>query len=661
MLNGRDSSFPACDRMKVLLISPTCMTIPVERYGGIESVLWDFAEVLPTLGVETVLAAPKGSKAPKGCELIETVDLRFHAGFGDAEVLAYEWYRQRLKEFNCVHDFSHAKIPSMVDPSLRSLNVCWFDPVWFTEQRGGQPHPMPHNVVCLSRHQTERFRRVYGREACYQPTICRDSDVYKFSKRKGERFLFVGKMSWHKGCLEAIKFCRELGVPLDICGGFGVGDPPHYMIEVLNECDDEQICFYPNVIDEVKIELMRHARGVLYPIQYIEPHNMVLVESQLCFPRETHVRTFGVVKVLSRTFNGNLIEIGTERGYKVRATPNHPFLTPKGWKPAKYLNEGDYTYSWCSANGRKEDVDGERIGDTYEELEEANQRVSKTDSKSSDNYKMENGETWSPNKATVKDQNQNVECKFRGEGYGILGWHDRRGRNNYPSLVVSWEGKEDPFSVNSNIKQLRAINEMVDKEAPLQEYSLREETLHLRREENRSLRLPYERFCFTPTSHKIRALPNRKKASCKSFKKVDGKQVKKIPLRRILGIRGRTIPSNTMVELERVEKIRKVKTENIRVYNLTTIHGVYFANDLLVHNCGTPCVTFNKGAMSKVVEDGVTGFVADSDDDFKRAMKRVDELDPKMIRREALKRYDRRKVVGDYLGLYKSVSEGLRW
>lgn len=268
--------------MRILLISTAIFNVPPnERYGGVEALIYDFCEELVRLGVDVSLAAPVGSKPPKGVELIETVSSR--RGFKEEEA-AYYHYSHRIKDFDCIHDFSHQKLVAFhVSHSLPAIYVTWFEPVYFTTQRGGTPHPMPpYNVTCLSNYQARRFKQVYGYNARYQPTICKDPEKYKFCADKSDRFLFVGKMSWHKGALKAIHFCKELNVPLDIVGGKGVGDTPFYQNQVIEECDGKQVCFYPNVTDDVKIKLMQHAKAVLYPVQFTEAHNMVLVESMMC-------------------------------------------------------------------------------------------------------------------------------------------------------------------------------------------------------------------------------------------------------------------------------------------------------------------------------------------------------------------------------------------
>lgn len=267
--------------MKVLLICPTWFKLPIKRYGGIEALAWDYGVTLALYGFDVYVAAPKGSKAPEGCKLVETVDLAFHKGFGVAEEMAYQWYLPVLKGMDVVLDFSHGKYASFQNPSLASLNVLWFEPVWFTEQRG-TPFPVPHNPVVFSKFQQKQFRRVYDREAWFQPTICRSAEEYKPTNERNDRFIFIGKLSWHKGALDVIKFCKELDVSLDILGGLGVGDPPYYREEVIAACDDQQICFYPNVTNEVKRELLQRAKALLYYSNFPESHSMTVTEALLC-------------------------------------------------------------------------------------------------------------------------------------------------------------------------------------------------------------------------------------------------------------------------------------------------------------------------------------------------------------------------------------------
>jgi glycosyltransferase involved in cell wall biosynthesis len=74
--------------------------------------------------------------------------------------------------------------------------------------------------------------------------------------------------------------------------------------------------------------------------------------------------------------------------------------------------------------------------------------------------------------------------------------------------------------------------------------------------------------------------------------------------------------------------------------------------------CGTPVVAWRNGAVSEVVEDGVTGFVADSMDELVRAIGRVGELDPRAARAHVEERFSAAAMVAGYERAYERVLAG---
>lgn len=62
-----------------------------------------------------------------------------------------------------------------------------------------------------------------------------------------------------------------------------------------------------------------------------------------CFPGSTRIKFAGFVeKAFRHWFDGELTILKTATGKTLHATPNHPILTPHGWRPAGSLDEGDY-------------------------------------------------------------------------------------------------------------------------------------------------------------------------------------------------------------------------------------------------------------------------------------------------------------------------------
>jgi glycosyltransferase involved in cell wall biosynthesis len=73
--------------------------------------------------------------------------------------------------------------------------------------------------------------------------------------------------------------------------------------------------------------------------------------------------------------------------------------------------------------------------------------------------------------------------------------------------------------------------------------------------------------------------------------------------------------------------------------------------------CGTPVVGLRRGALPMLIEDGVTGFLADRPEQLVELLDRVEEIDPAACRRAAEERFSAETMADAYLGLYRTVLE----
>ncbi|HEX2165537.1 MAG TPA: glycosyltransferase, partial [Thermoanaerobaculia bacterium] len=74
---------------------------------------------------------------------------------------------------------------------------------------------------------------------------------------------------------------------------------------------------------------------------------------------------------------------------------------------------------------------------------------------------------------------------------------------------------------------------------------------------------------------------------------------------------------------------------------------------------GTPVVATPVGALPEIVDHGRTGFLATDETALAAAIARAGELDPTACRRAAEGRWDERRMVADYLALYREASATL--
>ena len=72
--------------------------------------------------------------------------------------------------------------------------------------------------------------------------------------------------------------------------------------------------------------------------------------------------------------------------------------------------------------------------------------------------------------------------------------------------------------------------------------------------------------------------------------------------------------------------------------------------------CGTPVIAYRHGSVPEVIDEGVTGFVVDSEEEAVRAVRRLGEIDRRQVRACFERRFTARRMATEYVALY----EGLR-
>ena len=76
--------------------------------------------------------------------------------------------------------------------------------------------------------------------------------------------------------------------------------------------------------------------------------------------------------------------------------------------------------------------------------------------------------------------------------------------------------------------------------------------------------------------------------------------------------------------------------------------------------CGAPVVAFNRGSVSEIVEDGVTGFVVEDETSAAGAVREVASLSRSAIRRRFEEQFTARRMAEDYVHLYRRMIDGKR-
>jgi glycosyltransferase involved in cell wall biosynthesis len=74
--------------------------------------------------------------------------------------------------------------------------------------------------------------------------------------------------------------------------------------------------------------------------------------------------------------------------------------------------------------------------------------------------------------------------------------------------------------------------------------------------------------------------------------------------------------------------------------------------------CGTPVIAFRRGSVPEVIEDGVSGFIVDSEEEAIAAINRLDRLDRGVVRGAFERRFTARRMAEDYVRHYGKLVGG---
>jgi len=74
--------------------------------------------------------------------------------------------------------------------------------------------------------------------------------------------------------------------------------------------------------------------------------------------------------------------------------------------------------------------------------------------------------------------------------------------------------------------------------------------------------------------------------------------------------------------------------------------------------CGTPVVAYRRGSMPEVIDEGVTGYLADDVESAVAAVAAAVALDRGAVRERASTRFGAERMVTDYLEVYRALLGG---
>ena len=71
--------------------------------------------------------------------------------------------------------------------------------------------------------------------------------------------------------------------------------------------------------------------------------------------------------------------------------------------------------------------------------------------------------------------------------------------------------------------------------------------------------------------------------------------------------------------------------------------------------CGTPVLTFGKGSMPEIIQNGKNGFIVSNIEEMSQRLKDIENISRKSCRETVVQRFSQEKMIKAYIEVYKEI------
>jgi len=285
-------------KLKIAQLSTPFFDVPPKTYGGTELVAYNLCEGLTKRGHKVTLFATGSSKTSAKLEYVfkKALGLNWHEKLLSPLAQKLFWayalpclYHailpyEKAKEFDIIHNHFHyfglffaslTKTPTVTTyhGDISTAQNCLIEKLIFEKYKKA-------NWVAISYSQKKRAKIKLN----FVGVVHNGIDIKKFpySEKHQNYLAWLGRITKKKGILEAIKLAKETGEKLLIAGIVNPRDQEFFQKEVKPQIDNKQIFYLGPANHRKKVNLLKNAKALVYPISWEEPFGLVMVEAQAC-------------------------------------------------------------------------------------------------------------------------------------------------------------------------------------------------------------------------------------------------------------------------------------------------------------------------------------------------------------------------------------------
>lgn len=299
---------PDGERLRVALLSPPWFPVPPHGYGGIEWIVALLANGLADAGHDVTLFASGDSRTRAKLSAVFERAPSEWIGHTYWELRHALSCLTRADEFDVINDHT-----GMLGLLLGGLVET---PLAHTVHGplGDEPGEMYAEILRVNRRSglisLSMNQRAPRPELPWLANVpnALELSFYPCKPHTGDYLLFLGRMSWEKGCHRAVAVARETGLPLKIAGKKREPLEQEYFDELVAPHLGGGIEYLGEVNHGEKVELLQDARVTLFPIEWEEPFGLVMIESMACGTPVIATRHGAVPEVVEHGRSGIVVD-----------------------------------------------------------------------------------------------------------------------------------------------------------------------------------------------------------------------------------------------------------------------------------------------------------------------------------------------------------------
>lgn len=302
--------------MRVALVSTCALATPPHKYGGTELVVAELARGLTELGHEVTTFAT-GDSSVAG-------ELRHHfakpvwppneLAEGRHAAYAFRDIIRPLQDFDVVHLNHAAGLPFSILTSVPCVMTMHHVRVEELVEHYRAFRDVAY--VAISRRQAALVPEVPTRRVVHHGL---DPARYPAGDGRGGYVAFLGRFSEEKAPHLAIDAARRARIPLHVGGTYHHVAEEYYQREMAPRlaAGDDVMC-RGELGHDAKVELLRGAAAMLFPIQWEEPFGLVMIESMLVGTPVIAFRHGSAAEVVEDGVTGFLVDSTEEMAQRIR-------------------------------------------------------------------------------------------------------------------------------------------------------------------------------------------------------------------------------------------------------------------------------------------------------------------------------------------------------